>query len=522
MCCCRIVPESLLLAALFAVAARSAPDDNPLERRMASSLGGHASARPAAERLSRAEEFNRTGVLQPEFQIRATLKPNDMSQFYLLSPKNGAPPTLLVSPCSGPIAWSVSYVYPPESDQHAEGQTHWPVKQLIPGSPLFNYEGADTKNFTIPATQPNLYRIDMRPINSPGLDLKTRSPNTVLLYATSDAIGHLPASLFYSGRSKRHQPLLEFQQKSSRRKLIVSWNKSHVDPSRSSYLLAVTKGAQLHPPTLCAAENIMKKHPCPSAGQARAKHRTEPEGLHCVRRSKLTLVGLDYNTTYYFTLYVINTHNNVSSKVSEDSFRFQRKLPIVLQSGRYATVNLRKSDGQAAFRFKPRDNTTTLFNILACGACSLRVKIRGGGYCWDQQIGGEFLHRAPALPPGKRFGVQLSASAADLVKMSKVKVLASEDEAFPFSDYMLQKNAAGALGSLSPASPASPWEYRTLRKCRAKPASWCVRSAASASGSSASGTRAASSTSMRPCNSRRPGPAHSLARPCPSPSATPR
>ena len=57
-------------------------DESPLQRRMASSLrSGHASARMfGAERPSRAEEFNRTGVLQPEYQIRATLNPNDVSQ----------------------------------------------------------------------------------------------------------------------------------------------------------------------------------------------------------------------------------------------------------------------------------------------------------------------------------------------------------------------------------------------------------------------------------------------------------
>ncbi|KAJ8680299.1 hypothetical protein QAD02_016086 [Eretmocerus hayati] len=50
---------------------------SPLQRRIAS-----AASRPRAlaERPTRAEEFNITGVLQPEYQIRATLKPNDESQ----------------------------------------------------------------------------------------------------------------------------------------------------------------------------------------------------------------------------------------------------------------------------------------------------------------------------------------------------------------------------------------------------------------------------------------------------------
>ncbi|KAJ8680300.1 hypothetical protein QAD02_016087, partial [Eretmocerus hayati] len=408
--------------------------------------------------------------------------------FYYLSPKTGPAPMLLVSPCSGPISWSVSYVGPPESDQNAEGQAHWPVKQLIPSSPLFEYEGAETRNFTIPVAQANLYRIEMRPVNSPLLDLvsKTRSPNTVLLYATSDARAHLPGGR--SGHSRRHLPQLEFQQRWSRRRLIVSWNKSHAEPQASSYLLAVTSGVHLHPPTLCAAENILKKHPCPSrlsssgtGSQHFAQHRTEPEGLHCVHRSKLTLFGLKYNTTYHFTLYIMNVHTNVSSRVAMESFRFQRKPPIVLQNGRYTTTNLRKSDGFAIFRYRPRDNTTTLFNILACGACSVKVKFRAPGYFWESQIGGEYVLRAPALPAGKKFSIQIAASQLDLVRMSKVKILAADDENLPFADYLLSANSATSpIGS---EGGVGAWEYRTLRKCRAKPASWCSSISSSATNS---------------------------------------
>lgn len=83
----------------------------------------------------------------------------------------------------------------------------------------------------------------------------------------------------------------------------------------------------------------------------------------------------------------MNIHNNVSSRVAMDSFKFQRKPPpINLQNGRYMTTNLRKSDGFAIFRYRPRDNTTTMFHILACGACSARVKFRAPGYLWVSNI----------------------------------------------------------------------------------------------------------------------------------------
>ncbi|XP_014224863.2 uncharacterized protein LOC106651044 [Trichogramma pretiosum] len=498
----RLVGASLLLG----------NESNPLQRRMASSHQHSAHTRKfGTERLSHAEEFNRTKVLQPEYQIRATLSPNDVSQFYYLGPhESGSPPTLLVSPCSGPISWSVSYVGPPDADQHAEGsqqqQSHWPVNQLVPSLPLFKYEGAETRNFTIPAAVTNLYLIEMQPISSPDfVDVRTRAPNTVLMYATSDALGHLPSSLITPTRSKRHQPLLEFQQKWSRRRLIVSWNKNQIEPasSSSSYLLAVTTSGHLHPPTLCTAENILKKHPCPSSDRLQAQdaaHRPEPEGLHCVPRNRITLKGVKYNTTYYFTLYIMNTHNNVSSRVAMDSFRFERKPPIILQSGRHAIIDLAKSDGFALFRYRPRDNATTLFDILACGVCSIKMKIRGPGYCLEEQISGEFRVRTPALPAGKRFSIQLAASQLDLskAKTSKVKILAIDNEAVPFNDYILQNSAASSLGG------GNQWEYRSLRKCRAKSASWCA-SHQRQHPSQAYGDRR-----------RTTDPTHSFIRPCPA------
>ena len=75
----------------------------------------------------------------------------------------------------------------------------------------------------------------------------------------------------------------------------------------------------------------------------------------------------------------MNTQNNVSSRVAMDSFRFERKPPITLQTGRYATANLRKNEGFVIFRYRPRDNATTMFYIRACGAC-MKAKFRGPDY----------------------------------------------------------------------------------------------------------------------------------------------
>ena len=132
----------------------------------------------------------------------------------------------------------------------SQQQTHWPVKQLVPSLPLFKYEGAETRNFTIPATMTNLYLIEMRPVSSPDfVDVRTRAPNTVLMYATSDALGHLPSSLITPTRSKRHLPLLQFQQRWSRRRLIVSWNKKYV--SRHGDIISTSSRSFFNKKDLC-------------------------------------------------------------------------------------------------------------------------------------------------------------------------------------------------------------------------------------------------------------------------------
>lgn len=82
-----------------------------------------------------------------------------------------------------------------------------------------------------------------------------------------------------------------------------------MDPHLSNYCLVVTSGTQPHPSTLCAAQNVLKAHPNSSARTGSTSkehhHRGVPEGLHCVRQTKLTLHRMRYDTTYNFTLYVV-------------------------------------------------------------------------------------------------------------------------------------------------------------------------------------------------------------------------
>lgn len=105
-------------------------------------------------------------------------------------------------------------------------QTRWPVKTLKPGSPLFTYVGADDQNFTIPKTRAGLYWFEIKSVESASNGSAERAPGTVLLYATSSALDHVPGVLYTSEKEHRHRSL-RFQQRRSKRRLTISWNKRY-------------------------------------------------------------------------------------------------------------------------------------------------------------------------------------------------------------------------------------------------------------------------------------------------------
>ncbi|XP_034188746.2 neuron derived neurotrophic factor nord [Osmia lignaria lignaria] len=412
------------------------------------------SPRPfGAEKPTRAQEFNRTGVLHPEYQIPATLRPGNVSQFYYLSPREGPPLTLLVSPCSGPISWTVSYVEPPENTEETEGansQSRWPVKSLKPGSPLFTYKGAEDQNFTISKTRAGLYWFEIKSMDPPDPNLQKLTPSTVLLYATSSGLRHIP-ELYANERENRHHSL-RFQQRRSKRRLTISWNKSNIDPHLSHYCLAVTSGSQAHPLTLCAAQNLLRVHPYPSKGSSskEQQHRGIPEGLHCVRQTKLTLHRMKYDTTYNFTLYVVNTRNNVSNRIATDALRFRRTPELMLRTGRYTTANLRKTDGFINFRYRPPGNASSIFHILPCGGGIVKAKLSGPGILREKEVVGYASLRVPPLTSGKTYTLRISATPQELVRVSAIKVLATQESSTIYPQI---------------PSRSAPHEYRSLRTC---------------------------------------------------------
>ena len=110
-------------------------------------------------------------------------------------------------------------------------QTRWPVKTLVPGSPLFSYKGSEAQNFTILRVRAGLYRFEIMSLKS--IYPKSESSNTVLLYATSNALDYLPGS-FEDPKGKRNHSL-RFQQRRRRRRLTVSWSKRYYSYPQSFF-----------------------------------------------------------------------------------------------------------------------------------------------------------------------------------------------------------------------------------------------------------------------------------------------
>lgn len=83
----------------------------------------------------------------------------------------------------------------------------------------------------------------------------------------------------------------------------------------------------------------------------------------------------------------MSKRNNVSTRISTESFKFHRTPAQVLLTDHYADVNLRKGDGFINFHYRPQHNGSTEFYVLPCGGGIVRAKLRGpSGYVRVQKI----------------------------------------------------------------------------------------------------------------------------------------
>lgn len=94
----------------------------------------------------------------------------------------------------------------------------------------------------------------------------------------------------------------------------------------------------------------------------------------CVgRKTSYTVSNLEHGKVYHFNLFAVNRRTNLSFPYGRTTLKYEpRSKAAGLRDGKASTVNLRKMDGRATFKFKvtkiswPKIERFTLisFNLL--------------------------------------------------------------------------------------------------------------------------------------------------------------
>ena len=74
----------------------------------------------------------------------------------------------------------------------------------------------------------------------------------------------------------------------------------------------------------------------------------------CVKKkTSYTLSDLEHGKVYHFNLFAVNKRTNLSIPYGRTTLKYEpRSKPTGLRDGKISSVNLRKMDGRAAFKFK--------------------------------------------------------------------------------------------------------------------------------------------------------------------------
>jgi hypothetical protein len=71
------------------------------------------------------------------------------------------------------------------------------------------------------------------------------------------------------------------------------------------------------------------------------------------RKTSYTLSNLEHGKVYHFNLFAVNRRTNLSFPYGRTTLKYEpRSKPTGLRDGKISSVNLRKMDGRATFKFK--------------------------------------------------------------------------------------------------------------------------------------------------------------------------
>ena len=70
-------------------------------------------------------------------------------------------------------------------------------------------------------------------------------------------------------------------------------------------------------------------------------------------KTSYTLSDLEHGKVYHFNLFAVNKRTNLSFPYGRTTLKYEpRSKPTGLRDGKISSVNLRKMDGRATFKFK--------------------------------------------------------------------------------------------------------------------------------------------------------------------------
>ncbi|GFG38442.1 hypothetical protein Cfor_02476 [Coptotermes formosanus] len=424
--------------------------------------------------------FHDTRVIPVEHQVSAFLYKGETKLFFFLHERDHSPLSLTVTPCTSSLLWSVRY-------RHQNDTGKLDDMTIQTGSnksevPLEEFRSNEMQTFSTETARPGLYILQVSPLER---------ESYVKLYASLQPGGPHPLRL-------SQRPRLRLQKRQRRKRLTVRWEPSSVDPHLMHYCLVVN--TRRYYSTLCEAQGerngVSPPETSNTAGfnfpreQAEA-HKNELASkaarlnasrlgrgsggaggqLHedievgCVgSKTSYTLSNLEHGKVYHFNLFAVNRRTNLSFPYGRTTLKYEpRSKPTGLRDGKISSVNLRKMDGRATFKFKVGNgapNELHLYIMPCGGAVDMELTLKGEAIVSRKQIYGYEMFRVMNPVLGQRYLLRISASKSEeLHRISTVEVLATT-----------RPGEKSPLPELP--SETQVHEYDSMRKCNSVTVGW--------------------------------------------------
>ncbi|CAH1109323.1 unnamed protein product [Psylliodes chrysocephalus] len=298
---------------------------------------------------------------------------------------------------------------------------------------------------------------------------------------TNDTYLHIYISTEVGG------PLVLTETKSSkmyihkrRKKIIVKWHPSLVDPQNTEYCLVIHNkkiyktlcSAQLDKSGILSSNLNFKKSKVSSqllTGQILGPQMSTKFGtdaypiIACIgQKLQFAFSNPKMDETYYFSLFATNRQTNFTYQYGTISTNGRLK-PITLKDGKAMFKNLKKMDGDALFRYKvPRNSDNTLKIFVASCDSKIKVKIsKKEKVLLTKNVTKYSIISLNSVEVGTRYNVRIILNSQDIDNNSVIQILASSRKDFTLSFPLMP-------------SDTRIREYESLKTCNSVTIGWYV------------------------------------------------